>query len=191
VTNRVELRAVAKLLRGVSTASLINPSGADRFFGSQEVARSGQGQERRVDVDSGDRKIVRLEPGDVVVVVLGRIGWSTLISDDDSGAVLGRECVVLRSVSDELSPPWLYSWTLSPEFANQVQRHASGASLARLSPRDLNGFTLPLPSLGYQQQVEDDLQRFRTAIQATSRTLGVLEALEGLELTRVFADLQQ
>ena len=40
------------------------------------------------------------------------------------GAVLGRECAVVRPTSPELTSEWTYIWTQSSLFRDQVSRHS-------------------------------------------------------------------
>ena len=191
MTERYELRSVVDVLRGTIPASDFHDDGTERFFGITEIGQSGQGPVRRVTVATQGRKVVRLEKGDVALVLMGRIGTSTLVDDADAGAVLGRECVALRVASLDVLPEWLYAWTRSPDFGDQALRRVKGTTMTRLGTRDLLSFTIPVPAVERQEEIVKTLTGLRVAIRATSGTLADLERLEQLELTLGFLELQQ
>lgn len=191
MTERYQLHSVADVLRGTIPATDFEDHGTERFFGISEIGLSGQGPVRRVTVAKEDTKAVRLEKGDVALVLIGRIGTSTLVGDTDSGAVLGRECVALRGASPAVLPEWLYAWTRSPDFVDQALRYAKGRTITRLGTRDLRSFTIPIPAVERQQEMVETLTRFQAAIRAASGTLADLKRLEELELTLSFMEVQQ
>jgi hypothetical protein len=191
VIQKRDLRSVADVFRGTVPASEFNDDGTERFFGMTEIGRAGQGPVRRVTLSEDNKGAVRLMEGDVAVVLMGRIGSSTLIDAEAAGAILGRECVALRASSPDVLPVWLYAWTQSPDFADQARRYAKGTTMPRLGTRDLLGFDIPLPAIDQQRKITETLNRFQAAKKATSETLANLEQLEQLELTLAFRELRE
>jgi restriction endonuclease S subunit len=186
-----DLRSIAEVLRGTIPASEFDDDGTDRFFGMTEIGRAGQGPIRRVTLADTDEKAVRLQEGDVALVLMGRIGTSTLIDEETAGAILGRECAALRASSPGVLPEWLYAWTRSPDFADQARRYTTGTTMPRLGIRDLLGFVIPVPAIDQQEKITETLARFQAAKKATSETLANLEHLEQLEVTLAFRELQE
>ena len=100
---------------------------------------------------------------------------------------MGRECAALRAIPEKTTPGWLYAWTLSQDFLTQVARGVTGATMQRLSVRELPEFTVPLPSLGQQREMDALFDRFHHAIQSTTRALSQLRELEHAEINLAFA----
>src|SRR5216684_3481061 len=124
-----------------------------------------------------------LERGDVVVALLGDLGKSAVVDDRGAGAVLGRECAALRiSASDQLLPAWLEAWTRSEHFKNQVAGHTSGSTMPRLNRRALADFTLPIPSMSYQEELAADVERVDAVLVATREMVRDLEDLRAAEV---------
>jgi hypothetical protein len=152
------------------------------FFGIAEI--SGHAP-RVVDPEVDLENAIHLQVGDVVVVLLGEsaLGAAALIDDRAEGAVLGRECAALRvTANDYLLPSWLYAWTKSRHFDEQVRRHASGGSMSRLSVRALEEFALPLPPRCHQERLEAEMYRLDEALRSTAGLIRNLEELRGAEI---------
>jgi restriction endonuclease S subunit len=134
---------------------------------------------------------VYLRAGDVVVALLGEggLGATALVDDRSEGAVLARECGALRVGALTLLPSWLYAWTKSGHFHEQVRRHASGTTMSRVSIRDPADFRLPLPPLSYQQRLEAEIDRLEVALRSTSDLIHDLSNLRDAEIDLAIANV--
>jgi restriction endonuclease S subunit len=180
---------LTRTLRGRVPANTVDDPVGPRFFGIAEISARGRSAPRYIErgTEQLDDAAI-LEEGDVVISLLGNIGDATIIESGAAGAVLGRECAALRvTAQDVLRPAWLSAWTASDEFRSQVARDTSGTTMPRLSPRALENFTVTVPSLVRQLEVDGLVRRFDAAIATTATTLQQLEALRVAELQLAMA----
>lgn len=177
-----QLGDVAQILRGQVPAKVSDEGDGSRFFGIAEISgHIPRVVESGVDVEHA----VHLQAGDVVVALLGErtLGAAALVGDRAEGAVLGRECAALRvTARGRLLPSWLYAWTKSRHFEEQVRRHASGGSMSRISIKYLAEFTLPLPPRPDQERLETEMARLDEALRSTADLIRDLEVLRDAEI---------
>jgi restriction endonuclease S subunit len=121
---------------------------------------------------------------------MSSIGSSLLITARHEGAVLGRECAALRPRSPEITGSWVYVWTQSEDFAQQVARYITGTTMPRLSRRAIPDFTLPLPDLKKQREVEALLAEFDAALAKTGQVVAELTELRRIELQLLITDIE-
>jgi restriction endonuclease S subunit len=178
------LADVADIIRGLVPAKPTDTDEGVPFFGIAEITSGGVGPMRFVVPTDVDEKAQYLEEGDVVVALLSSIGESALVTRSHSGAVLGRECAVLRAHQSDVLGAWLYAWTQSASFRQQVQARVSGSTMPRLSPSALAEFLVPIPALSEQERIRNMLEGFDTAISSANTVLANL-----MELRRVEVDL--
>lgn len=188
---RAELGDVAEIIRGTVPSKPLDGGEGEPFFGLAEISASGHGPVRAVSRESVDARAARVHVGDVAVALLGSVGDAALIHEPHSGSVLGRECVAIRPNVSEVTGAWLYVWTLSADFRNQVSRNISGTTMPRLSARSLPEFTLPVPPLDHQKEIQARLDSFQRAIASLGRVLGEFEELQQIEVDLSFADMEE
>lgn len=176
----VRLGDLATTLQGRVPARTTDDQDGQRFFGMAEI--SGH-QPRVVEPQIDLSGALYLEPGDVVVALLGEVGKSAMVDRRSVGAVLGRECAVLRvTAEDRVLSAWLYAWTQSPHFKTQIAQHVSGATMPRVSVRALKEFVLPLPPLPQQHELADRIDVLNAILAAMTQMVRDLEDLRGAEL---------
>ena len=160
------------------------------FVGIAEISAGGAASPRHVGLDDVPPGASRLQIGDVAVALMSSIGSSLLVSHRHEGAVLGRECAVLRSRTPEATGPWLYVWTQSEDFAQQVERSLTGTTMPRLNRRALSQFTVPLPDLERQLKAQAVIADFDEALAKAGRVLADLSELRRIELQLITAELE-
>lgn len=193
------LGEIATILRGTVPAKPTDSEDGVPFFGITEITAGGTGDLRRVDLD-GDATLKRktitdvrgvpvaIEPGDVAVALMSNIGQTALVSPRHAGAVLGRECAVIRP-TDDVSGAWIYVWTQSAQFRDQAARHTSGSTMPRLSYRALADLMVPVPPSDRQLQAEELLADFDDALRKTDEVRAYLTELRTLELELLLSEL--
>lgn len=186
VVGLVRLGDVAEVLRGQVPAKVIDDGEGPRIFGIAEI--SGQSP-RTLEHGPSLERAVYLQAGDVVVALLGerRLGATALIDGRAEGAVLARECAAVRVSAPRLLPSWIYAWTKSQHFDEQIRKHASGGTMSRVSIRDLADFKLPLPSQSYQRRLEEKIDRLDVALRSTSDLIRDLSDLRDAEIQLAIA----
>jgi restriction endonuclease S subunit len=183
------LGELMRTLRGRVPANTVEDPVGPRFFGIAEISARGRSAPRYIERGTEQLEDAAiLEEGDVVISLLGKIGDATIVDAAAAGAVLGRECAALRVVAEDvLLPAWLSAWTASDEFRSQVARDTSGTTMPRLSTRALENFTVTVPSLDRQGEIDGLVRQLDTAIATTATALQQLEALRVAELQLAMA----
>lgn len=185
-----DLGNVATVLRGSAPPSRKDAENGVPLFGLAEIAADRPHQPRFVDRNELGSHAALLRTGDTVVALAGDGVRSRLVTSDNEGAVLGRECAVVRPTSPELTPEWTYIWTQSSLFRDQVSRHSAGTTLPRLNFRALQSFKIPVPPLEDQHRAADMLQELDDAIVTVDAVSSQLEELRELRLDLFVADVR-
>ncbi len=185
-----DLEGVATVLRGSAPPGRKDSEGGVPLFGMAEIVANLLHQRRFVDRSELGSHAVRLQAGDTVVALAGDGVRSRLVTSDHEGAVLGRECAVVRPTSPELTSEWTYIWTQSSLFRDQVSRHTSGTTLPRLNFRVLQSFKIPVPPLEDQHRAAEMLQELDDSIAAVDAVSSQLEELRELRLDLFVADVR-
>ncbi|MFE3108188.1 hypothetical protein ACFXKJ_23570 [Kitasatospora indigofera] len=95
------------------------------------------------DVDSSSPQ-TRLQPGDVAVVLVGRVGEAAMVTAGQEGWNVARSVGVLRCDDQELAQ-WLRLWLTTPTVQAWCAAKASGSAQATLSLANLRQLPVPLP----------------------------------------------
>ena len=188
-SNRV-LESVAEILRGTASPKPSDSESGVPLFGTAEVSAGDPIQARLVDPDDLGLHPVLLQAGDVVVALAGDAGQSKLVTAHHAGAVLGRECVVVRPTSPELTSVWTYIWTQSTLFKEQVLRHTAGTTLPRLGSGALQTFKIPVLPMEDQRKAEKLLRELDDAIARVDEVHSQLNELRELRLDLFVADVR-
>lgn len=186
---RHPLGELVEVISGVVPAKPAEIPDGESFVGIAEITAGGAAVPRQVPAEEVPLHAPRLRAGDIAIALMSSIGSALLVTARHDGAVLGRECAALRPSSDEVTGPWLYVWTQSQDFADQVERYTTGGTMPRLSRRSLAAFTLPVPDAAAQGKVQDLLREFDEAIEKTGQVLADLTELRRTELQLLVAEL--
>jgi restriction endonuclease S subunit len=186
MTSIVHLDDVAEILKGQVPAKVSDEGDGPRLFGIAEI--SGHAP-RVLEPGTSLERAVYLRTGDVVVALLGErgLGATALIDGRADGAVLARECAAMRVSAPGLLSTWLYAWTKSEHFNEQIRRHASGGSMSRVNVRDLADFRLPLPPRSHQERFGAEIDRLDVALRKTTDLIRNLEGLREAEINLAIA----
>ncbi|MFB7630604.1 hypothetical protein ACFC0M_06605 [Streptomyces sp. NPDC056149] len=96
------------------------------------------------DVDKANPR-TRLRPGDVVIVLVGRIGEAACVTSEHEGWQAARSLAVVRCADPALAE-WLRVWLASPTARAWCLTHATGSAQATLGVTKLRKLPVPLPS---------------------------------------------
>jgi restriction endonuclease S subunit len=179
---RRSLGEVVEVVSGAVPAKPTDEEVGEPFVGITEISAGGAAAPRRVAVDDVPPGAPRLALGDVAIALMSNIGSSLFVTPRHEGGVLGRECALLRPRVAEITGAWLYVWTQSEDFAQQVERHVTGTTMPRLSRRALFDFALPLPELETQIEAERLLADFDAALAKAGQVVADLTELRRIEL---------
>jgi hypothetical protein len=185
-------RALGELVDVVGGAVPAKPTDdavGEPFVGITEISAGGAAAPRRVATDDVPDGAPRLEVGDVAIALMSNIGSSMLVTPRHEAAVLGRECAMLRPRVADITGAWLYVWTQSEDFAQQVERHVTGTTMPRLSRRALSDFVLPVPDRDAQSEAQRLLADFDAALAKAGQVLADLTELRRIELQLLISEI--
>lgn len=184
------LGELIEVVRGAVPAKPTDDLDGEPFVGITEISAGGSAPPRYVTADDVPPAAPRLSNGDVAIALMSSIGSSLLITRSHEGAVLGRECAALRPRTPEITGSWIYVWTQSADFVQQVERHITGTTMPRLNLRALGDFTLPVPDLDNQMEVQAMLIEFDNALTKAGQVVAGLAELRRIELQLLLTDLE-
>ncbi|MFI5607195.1 N-6 DNA methylase [Amycolatopsis sp. NPDC051903] len=123
----------------------------------------------------------RLQAGDIVSARVGTLGRYGLITNDQSGWLLGPGCVCFRP-RGQIVPGYLTFYLNSPQAYRWLVDHARGSAIQHVTAATLRELPIWLPSIEEQLAVAETLDLFRSAamthaeISSTTKELGGLLA---------------
>lgn len=86
----------------------------------------------------------RLRPGDVAIVLVGRVGEAACVTREHEGWQAARSLAVVRCV-DPAFAEWLRVWLAAPAARAWCMAHATGSAQATLGVTKLRKLPVPLP----------------------------------------------
>lgn len=129
-------------------------------------------------------RTTRLRAGDVVLALVGRAGRSAVVGPEHEGAALDRECAVIRlhDTDGPVSSEWLQLWIRSSDCRDQMEAQTTGSTIPRVPAHAVRELQLPVTAREDQLRAHEGVERLDAAVNATRRTLAVLEQLRIAEV---------
>lgn len=209
-TSTRSLEEVAEIHLGTRGAELDADEGTPMISDLEDSA-DGASQPRNVRKGAASRQVVHIQEKDVVVALRGYAGKSPfgtrqegeqllkifqssddagisiLATGDHEGAVLHRGYALIRPSGNEVTAAWIYLWTQSKQFHNQVSRSTSGVTVPMLRTRDLRELTIPIPTAEQLAEAEQLLGRFDDALERVAELQSDLTELRALDVELLVA----
>ena len=184
------IEGVAELEYGGSVKGTTDNESGVRIVRPADFNSRGHAEPHFVTGQSDLTSMRRLQNGDIVVALAGPIGEAMVVGDDLVGAVLGRWCAALRARADQtaVTTEWLYGWTQSSDFRQQVERWTMAAATPRLPEPALRSFSVPVPDEANRLQLESTVAVFDEAIRDLERSLHLTRELRALEIDVLVID---
>ncbi|AIF97986.1 restriction endonuclease subunit S [Alteromonas australica] len=115
--------------------------------------------------------------GDVLFSYETRLGEAALMPDGVK-ACLGRRMGLLRPQKNRVLPEYLLYAYLSPEFQQQIKRRTNhGATVERISLKELPDFEIRIPSIEEQRQVVQVIKAFPRKLEVNQQVNQTLEQM--------------
>lgn len=110
-----------------------------------------------------ENKRTKIEPGDVLLTIVGTIGRAAIVTPKMRKFVLQRSVAVLKPESEVINSKYLmYSlMNLTPK----LEQEARGVAQKGIYLKQLKELTIPIPSLKVQKQIADTLDMIREIIE--------------------------
>lgn len=181
------LEDVAEIHLGARGAELEPADEGTLLIGIREVSAGGPSPPRYVKKKAASRQVVEIRENDVVVALRGSTGSSILATGDQQGAILDHGCALIRPSGNEVTAAWIYLWTQSKQFHNQVSRSTTGVTMPMLRTRDLRELTIPIPTAEQLVEAEQLLGRFDDALERVAELQSDLTELRALDVELLVA----
>jgi type I restriction enzyme S subunit len=144
----------------------------------------------RMNVDDGDRNLLSLETGDILVCEGGDIGKSAIWDNEIPGCIYQKALHRIRVNRDRVIPRFLLHhifWAAEQGHFSDVKTQTT---IAHLTGVKLKAYQVHLPSISEQRSIVDYLDALRANVGGLSelqtRTAAELDALLPSILSRAF-----
>lgn len=132
----------------------------------------------------------RLRIGDLLISTSASFGLVSVVDEVASGAIFYTGIVRFRSKDKRLSDSYLKAYLESPNFLQQVEKHAVGGGIKHFGPTHLREMHIQLPDLVEQQRIAACFSSLDEVIDSQNRKLGSLEAHKQGLLQQLFPSWQ-
>ena len=121
------------------------------------------------------RRIVRA--GDTIRSTVRPNRRSFLFLADPGPLAVASTGFAVLTPTSKVDARYLYYWVTREEFTDYLSLHAKGAAYPAVSPDDIGGGAIDLPSLPLQRRIAGILQAYDALIENSHRRIGLLEAI--------------
>jgi type I restriction enzyme S subunit len=127
-------------------------------------------------ISNGDFDKFKLNDGDILVARIGATTGKTYLARNPPKAVFASY-LIRFTPSKNINPDFVYHYTLSDLYKNQVNRNKGGKLKGGLSASVLNKFKIPTPSVIEQKQISTILNTMEDKIKVEEQKREALEQL--------------
>ena len=181
------LEKVTEMHRAANTSKFDAADDGVLLVGIPEISAGDASTARYIDIQASSAPLVEVKEGDVVVALWSKAGKTILAGRHHDGAVLDKGCALIRPIGDKISGEWIYLWTQSKQFRDQVSRSSSGVTIPSLTSRALRELTIPIPTAEQLSEAEQLIGRFDEAIDKVGELQSDLRELRDLEVELLIA----
>ncbi len=115
--------------------------------------------------------------GDVILSIVGSIGFVSRISNEIDGANLTENCVKIIPDKQTLDGDYLYYYLKSPIGQDEIEKRNVGAVQPKLPIYNINDIDILLPPLPEQKRIAEILSSLDDKIDLLTRENATLEAM--------------
>jgi type I restriction enzyme S subunit len=109
-----------------------------------------------------------VEPGDVLITIMGTIGRTCVVPDDIGSAITSKHVYRIRFPKKRVNPHYVsYLINFDSKTREQLFGTAAGGVMPGLNATKLRDLSIPLPPLKVQDRMVEQLDRTHTALQET------------------------
>lgn len=181
--NVLATEPLGKLLKRPATYGIVK-AGAFRRNGIPMV-RGGDIRPGRIlgdlprvsDAKSQEYARTVLQPGDVLIALVGYPGNTAVVPENLRGANISRAVGLLRP-GPELDPNYLAHFLNSPFGRREFLKPSAGSAQIVVNLSDLNKLQIPLPALPEQHAIASSLSDVENEVDAVERLIAKKEAIK-------------
>lgn len=127
-----------------------------------------------------------LQADDVLMTIVGTIGRSCVVSDNDKNIVLQRSVAVLRPKKDIVLSHYL-SYSIHG-LNEKINKEAHGIAQKGIYLRQLSDISIPIPPLSIQRSIVSELDLLHSLIEKKQEQLRALDNLAQSLFYQMFGD---
>lgn len=127
-----------------------------------------------------------LQADDVLMTIVGTIGRSCVVSDNDKNIVLQRSVAVLRPKKDIVLSHYL-SYSIHG-LNEKINKEAHGIAQKGIYLRQLSDISIPIPPLSIQRSIVSELDLLHSVIEKKQEQLRALDNLAQSLFYQMFGD---
>jgi type I restriction enzyme, S subunit len=120
----------------------------------------------------------RMRAGDILLARKGEIDKATLVSERETGWIVGSDCILLRTSGESLAPEYLLLFMQSPSTGKTLRSLAHGTVMPGLNEGMLARLEVPLRSM------DEQLEAIRLVRELDSAVSALVERLDGIDRVR-------
>jgi len=117
----------------------------------------------------------KLLEGDLLISLTGNVGRAGLLSKELLPAALNQRVACLRVNSEKINPKFLFSLLNKDDFENDCINASSGVAQKNLSTVWLSEYKIPLPPIGVQKEIVEQIEVKQNAIEHAKAIIENLE----------------
>jgi type I restriction enzyme S subunit len=130
-------------------------------------------------------KSIRIEPGDILLTIVGTIGRSCICPSDRVFS-LQRSVAIVKPRRDLIFPAFLMFYFNSHRFRKELMSKAIGSAQKGVYLNKLRSLQIPLPKLAEQRKIAAVLSTVWEAKEKTQAVIGAAKALKKSLMKRLF-----
>lgn len=104
-------------------------------------------------------KDIELDSGDLLITRKGTYGISVIVDDEHKRMVISSEIFRVVLKNDNVNPYYIAIWLNSNITKQLLDRSSTGGIMGHLSQDALKNFQIPLPPLGIQNKIAEEVKR--------------------------------
>lgn len=135
------------------------------------------GKTSYVDNELAEKSGFLLSAGQIVIGMTGDVGHVARISETDGDLALNQRVGLVKVISPNVDPNYLYQILRSSTFKTSVQSLAYGSVQPNISPALIESIEIPLPRLERQKDIAAILDAFDNKIASNNEIISKLDSL--------------
>jgi type I restriction enzyme S subunit len=132
----------------------------------------------------------QLQSGDILFSIAGAIGRVSIVTEEMLPANTNQALAIIRIDNPEVYIPYIKLVLHSPVIEKQFERKKQGVAQLNLSLNDINGLTIPLPSLSQQIEYVKLFNKIESIIANRKYELNFLDDLIKARFVEMFGGLE-
>ena len=166
-------------------------SGNARYLRITDIDKGGAikpSAKKYIDADAAVMKKYALSENDIVIARSGSIGRMAICQNTDFPMVFASYLVRLKLDVSRLSPMYLFYFSQTPLYWEQVQRMVVTVAQPNLNAEKMKAIKIPLPPLAEQERIIAEIEAERRAVSECRALSATMEQKITNTIARIWED---